>query len=569
MANILYRESTTPTTPGSTTAKGTPLSNLEVDGNLKSINDDLITRATTGANTFTGAQNTAYATVASHATTADIWAAAGNIISWTGTAITTAFPNAPQAGSERILICAGLSSFTAGANLLIDGIASGNTFACAVNDRVTVTAVSTTQFRLSIDKYNGAPVSLNGFNGLPAMRPSLLLDFANSQQVDSRITFTRASTAQRTNVFGLLESVAVNTPRIDYDPVTGACKGLLIEEARTNLLTYSEQFDNAAWGTPTNATISANSVAAPDGATTADSLVELIATGLHAQDTTAVGFVTSTVYTLSIFVKPIGSARAILGFPVTVFTDRFARFNLTGSGSVVSVDGAMSATIQQLNDGWFRISATSPCVSGAFSRATIFISNSANDVSYTGDGTSGLYLWGAQLEAGGFPTSYIPTTSAAATRAADVATMTGVNFSSWYRQSEGALIVRARVPGFAGIGNAGNIIHVSDGTNNNVIALRILGETAGADLFIATGGVSQVDTNEQSVAVNTRFIIAAGYKINDFAISVTGSAAITDVVGTIPTLTQMQLGASGSAWIEGISYYPKRVSNAELQGLSS
>lgn len=158
MANILYRESTTPTTPGSTTAKGTPLTNLEVDGNLKSINDGLATKASLVANTFTGAQNLAYGTVASHATAADIWGAAGNTISWTGTATTTGFPSAPQAGSERILICAGLSSFTAGANMLIDGIASGNTFACAVNDRITVTAVSATQFRLSIDKYDGTAI---------------------------------------------------------------------------------------------------------------------------------------------------------------------------------------------------------------------------------------------------------------------------------------------------------------------------------------------------------------------------------------------------------------------------
>ncbi len=115
------------------------------------------------SNTFTGAQNFARATVESHATTADIWAALGNQIDWTGTATTTAFPAAPQAGAERVLICAGACSFTAGANMLIDGVASAATVTCAANDTVIVRAVSTTQFKLTRVKYDGtAQVSATG-----------------------------------------------------------------------------------------------------------------------------------------------------------------------------------------------------------------------------------------------------------------------------------------------------------------------------------------------------------------------------------------------------------------------
>ena len=99
----------------------------------------------------------ARATVASHATTADIWGAAGNQIDWTGTATTTIFPDAPQAGAERVLICAAACSFTAGANMLIDGVASASTVTCAANDQVIVRAVSTTQFKLSRIKYDGTP----------------------------------------------------------------------------------------------------------------------------------------------------------------------------------------------------------------------------------------------------------------------------------------------------------------------------------------------------------------------------------------------------------------------------
>ena len=121
------------------------------------------TAAILGANTFTGAQNTARATVASHATTGDIWGAAGNQIDWTGTETTTIFPNAPQAGAERVLICAAACSFTAGANMLIDGVASAATVTCAANDQVIVRAVSTTQFKLSRVKYDGtAQVATGG-----------------------------------------------------------------------------------------------------------------------------------------------------------------------------------------------------------------------------------------------------------------------------------------------------------------------------------------------------------------------------------------------------------------------
>lgn len=107
------------------------------------------------SNTFTGHQNFARATVASHATTADIWNALGNQIDWTGTATTTAFPTAPQAGASRKLICAGACSFTAGANLLIEGYPSGNTLQCSANDIVDVEAITTTQFQLTFTKYTG------------------------------------------------------------------------------------------------------------------------------------------------------------------------------------------------------------------------------------------------------------------------------------------------------------------------------------------------------------------------------------------------------------------------------
>lgn len=125
---------------------------------------------TSGALTVTaGAINTARATVASAATTADIWAAAGNQIDYTGTVTCTGFPAAPQAGAERTLICAAAAVFTAGANMLIDGVASAANLTCAANDKVVVRAITTTQFMLSRVKYDGTS-QVTGVGNAPTIQ---------------------------------------------------------------------------------------------------------------------------------------------------------------------------------------------------------------------------------------------------------------------------------------------------------------------------------------------------------------------------------------------------------------
>jgi len=174
------------------------------------------TLAILGANTFTAAQNFARATVASHATTADIWGAAGNQIDWTGTETTTAFPNAPQAGAERVLICAGACSFTAGANMLIDGVASGATVTCAANDKVRVYARSTTVFELTRTKYDGTaqvnPVATATVSGLVPTPPNNTTTFlrgdatfaappASAMVLLSTVTATAAATVDIETTF--------------------------------------------------------------------------------------------------------------------------------------------------------------------------------------------------------------------------------------------------------------------------------------------------------------------------------------------------------------------------------
>jgi predicted hotdog family 3-hydroxylacyl-ACP dehydratase len=265
-------------------------------------------------------------------------------------------------------------------------------------------------------------------------RPTFSLDFASEPELDPRVTFTRASTGTYLDSDGVLKTASVNTPRIEYD-ADGNLLGLLIEEQRTNLLTYSEQFDNAAW-IKSNATVTANTIVAPDGTLTGDKLVENTATDLHRIDkaSTATSGVT---YTATIYAKKAEVDILAIDYSGILL----GTYNLTtgvatlGAGNANSV--AVSASMLSVGNGWYRCAMT-------FTRAGASIDGSyrfspRQNTSYTGDGTSGIYIWGAQLEAGSFPTSYIKTEGATATRSADVASIATSEFG--YNDAAGTLYV--------------------------------------------------------------------------------------------------------------------------------
>jgi hypothetical protein len=257
----------------------------------------------------------------------------------------------------------------------------------------------------------------------PTIRPSLNLDFANSMSVDPRITFTRASTATRVRQDGLVEVVASGSPRIDFDPATAVCKGLLIEEQRTNLLTYSENFDNVAW-TKSRSQIDSNVIVAPDGTLTADKLVEDTQTGSHHTGKGAYSFIVSTTYCLSVYVKAAerSNGTLVLGNGIALFGtggNAIAHYDLIAGTCVISNSNASSAGIQNISNGWFRVWLVATCTTGAADAffGSVLRNGTATTTNYTGDGVSGLYLWGAQLEVGAFPTSYIPSSDTFTSRA--------------------------------------------------------------------------------------------------------------------------------------------------------
>ncbi len=404
--------------------------------------------------------------------------------------------------------------------------------------------------------------------------PALVLDFLTTTSLDSRVTFTRASTATFVGSNGLIQTAAINAPRFDYDPVTLAAKGLLIEEQRTNLVTYSEQLDNVVW-VKTAASVSANVTTAPDGLTTADNLIPSTASGVHSvravsASVTAGATVTASIYAKAAgygnFVYRVGNASGTAAFQVAVniTSGTIGVPSAFGTGATVA-----SATITASGNGWYRITLTG-AITGLLAYANdVFVANSSGATSFAGNGTSGIYLWGGQMEAASFATSYIPTVASTVIRSADVATMTGTNFSSWYNQTEGTFVASFQnVVDTVGGGKV--VFSANDGTNNNRIAM--ITTSALVEGRIVVGGVA-TNPAQRAITPNAVAKSAIGAAAGNAAQFTNGVLNSQVTPSSIPTVNRLEIGANlASTFLNGhirqISYYNTRLLNSQLQTLT-
>jgi hypothetical protein len=388
------------------------------------------------------------------------------------------------------------------------------------------------------------------------------------------ITFTRSTTGTFVGSNGLIQSAAIDAPRFDFSPVTLAPLGLLIEEQRVNLFLYSAQFDNAAW-VKGNSTVTANATTSPDGTANADKLVENTATSTH-QITQQTAFVSGTTYTWSFFVKAAERSVVRVLFPAAAFTSNLtANFDLaTGAWRTASPtpSAALTLTSQNAGNGWYRITASTAATASVNQTILLLMCDSpSNTGNYTGDGTSGVFIWGAQLEAGAFPTSYIPTVASTVTRAADVAVMTGTQFSPWYNQNEGTIIASWSTTSVV-VPTALGVFGVSDGTANERIQIRRVPAANEASFIVVDGGVVQYNTPiTASSGIN---ISALAYRVNDFISANNGTLGAADLSGTLPTPTQAEIGfGQGLTYLNGhlrnVTYYPTRLTDAQLQALTA
>ena len=408
-------------------------------------------------------------------------------------------------------------------------------------------------------------MSLRASN-LPTTRPSLTLDFAKSRRLDPRITFARNSIGTVTNSSGQIVTVPANVPRFDHNPTTGESLGLLVEEQRTNLLLNSESYE---LNTLSDVTVTANDTIAPNGAATADRLVETATTASHFTQATHTS-VSGTIYTYSVYLKNANRNFALATVNGTG-TLHGISVNLT-TGAVASAIGTPSnITTTTLANGWFRVaftytSGTSGSVAGEVRLSTDGVW--ANR-SYAGNVSFSLFAWGAQLEAGAFPSSYIPTTTATATRSADVASITGTAFSGWYRQDEGTVFVQGSTSA-----SASNpiLFQVEDGTVNERIQIRRIGASNTAASIVNDGGVNQGGPSVAGFNADTIGKVGFSYALNNLQLAFNGTLGTADTSATLPTVDRAFIGSASSPLyangrISRITYWPQALPS-QLQALT-
>ena len=392
--------------------------------------------------------------------------------------------------------------------------------------------------------------------------PSVDFNFTTAI-LDARIGFSRSgNTATVVDSSGYVSPINADLPRFDYDPISLVCKGLLIEETRTNIFTYSADFLNTATAGSSRPWVWSNSSVvinpsgapnSPDNTANTNKLIENTANSTHLI-THNVLVTAGTTYTASVFAAAAEREAIYIALSNSALwggTLPSGIVNLS-TGAVSSVSANATFTVTEFQNGFCRITITATCGTSGTSGFQIYLRNNAN--TYLGNGSSGVYLWGAQLEALSFATSYIPTTTTAVTRNDDVATITGTNFSDWWQASKGGAQVQVTPSTVSGIRP---LVQFDDNTANEIIALR--GNTTNPELQIVDGGTPQATIDAGTIAANTPYSLTGWWDANDCKARKDSGAVVADTTATIPTVTQMRIGSDGTNYLNGtiatINYY--------------
>jgi len=356
-------------------------------------------------------------------------------------------------------------------------------------------------------------------------------------------------------------------PRFDTDPATLQSKGLLIEEQRVNLFTYSNAFDNAAWtGAFVNRT--AASGTSPDGTNNAYKFAENTTTSQSFQCSQTVNVTSGYTYTLSVFAKA-----AERGFVQLVAGSVSAVFNLS-TGAITSVVGTPNSTqATALSNGWWRLSISNTAIgTGAQSATRIAIARDATTTTYAGTVGSGILVYGAQYEinttsnTGTFVTSYIPTGASTATRNADVANITGADFTSFYNQAAGTLSCNFIPEGSLTLQTLWGLSTSGSSATN---AFYLFQESTSLNAFIngsRVSGPTFKTSLTKSVVSQTRSV--SSVLCVDGVLFQSSNSQTTDVVN-------IGIGSLGTGaryfngWISSIAYYPKRLTDNQLISLTT
>ena len=430
--------------------------------------------------------------------------------------------------------------------------------------RVTTSFVSTSSSTLAMgffplndtytsgSPYNASFATGNGTSGVYIWGAQL-------EERSSATAYTPTTTTAIINYNTVLKTAGPNQARFDVDPITLESKGLLLEEQRTNLFTYSQNFTDGSW---VKSGTTVESAVAPDGTLSA---AKLSATTSTSDKNIYKAFTTTAQnYTMSLYAKA-GGINSLAFYYSSNSGGPYPQFNL--SNGTATNGGVM----QFVGNGWYKCSHTFTAVS-VTNLLAIYVNSTS---SMTGNGFDGIYIWGAQVEAGSFPTSYIPTSASTVTRTFDYPVISGSNFSSWFNNTAGTVYVEA----MAGLNSAsgGNafmyLVDSAQGAQNDIY----MDIDAGAARFNAFDrGSLTTSINLSTATAGTSYKISAAYKLNDYAASKNGGAVVTDTSANVPAgLSQMIIGRdifnalSLNSTIKKIAYYPIRLTNAELIGMTT
>jgi len=414
---------------------------------------------------------------------------------------------------------------------------------------------------------------------------------AQVEEGSSASEYIPTTTVARTRFAGVTVdgTSAINIPRLDYLASGGVigCPALLVEPSGQNLAYHSSDWtSNWNGGSVSGTTVVTGSVIslAPDGTATANEIYPTSGNTNHlrlSNGTISVTFTSGTIYTQSAFFKAgvgIGT-RIQLTFSFLRFTQEgYANFDLSAGTLLVlsgtTADTNRAARIENYGNGWYRCSLTATCNSagnGTSNTATLInASGATRNPSFTGTVTDYVLGWGAQLETGSVATSYIPTTTAAVTRSADLISKTSA--SALIGQSEGTIYAEVDIRN-VGLGE-GSIVTLFQASNNYIEIIR-----GTSNRFIAAiadaSGTTALATTTNFITANSVHKIALGYKSGEFALYVNGTQIATSSASrTIGGLTTVRLGSFSTSFIfndriRAAALYTTRLTNEQLQALTT
>ena len=385
------------------------------------------------------------------------------------------------------------------------------------------------------------------------------------EQRDFATAYTPTLDKPITNYIPVLSTAQANEPRFDYDLETKECKGLLFEEQRTNLFTYSEDLSLMS---PSGVTTMPSAIVSPLG-TLSWKVIATTGNRIYKSVTT-----TETSYTFSAYVKKDYYKLVYLRLKNNLGNEPILWIDLD-TQEILSNSNGYTVKIEPYSNGWFRVSTTVDIAFNGSQNVLIGFANSmvTGGVLYNDmNGYDGIFLTGLQLEQGLFATSYIPTNGSQVTRTADNCSISGDNFSSWYRQDEGTFYAEGNA--LADVTNTENRMDIiytrQDSSNTMIFGVNSVGDSNVLATYITNNNVAQVHQT-QSLGGQQSFKAGFSYKFNDTNTVLSGVTDIADTSCIIPTVSTLYIGSRGftQKWYIGhlkkIAYYPKRLTDTELQ----